>query len=57
MDLGLGKGIGENQEAFGSAYGLLADVATRYCSAEFLSLVRRCSLWRPFVLNTLDNAF
>ncbi|CAM9747337.1 unnamed protein product [Ascophyllum nodosum] len=39
MDLGFGRGAGENQQAFGSAYGLLADAAARYCSAEFLSLI------------------
>lgn len=40
MDLGaIGRGT-EPPPAFGSAYGLLANVATTLCPADILSLVR-----------------
>lgn len=41
MDLGaMVGGGGDSEQAFGSAYGLLADVATTLCPADILSLVR-----------------
>lgn len=44
MDLGAMVGGRDSQsqhlQAFGSAYGLLADVATTLCPADILSLVR-----------------
>lgn len=41
MDIGLGLAGGASPpQAFGSAYGLLADVATTLCPADILSMVR-----------------
>ena len=50
MDLGAmvgGDSKGQQLREFGSAYGLLADVATTLCPADILSLVRREFFFSP----------